>query len=99
MLFADGKVTFTWLEYELDSRPINLMEHFPCIPLSFGQDLKAVGFHSRYLPYWIQLWYDSKPDSIHSSLSTVRSRSFNKKPLAGFRGPVVRSFVSSRKIY
>lgn len=81
---AEGKVGFSWVTFGKDGVPLDMKA-----VLGGGEengmakdDIKAIAFHNRYLPYWIQLSYDSNPDS---------SRTLLPNPiLPAFRGPVVR---------
>ena len=52
---------------------------FPSAP---HQDLKKLSFHNRYLPYFVQLTYDTNPHG-------TRALSENKGLGVPFRGPVV----------
>jgi hypothetical protein len=73
------RASFVWLEYGTDGTPFNVSSCFANIP---KKDIKTIAFHNRFLPYWIQLSYDSNLDA---------SRAMGNNPLMqhAFRGPVV----------
>ncbi|KAH6643047.1 hypothetical protein C7974DRAFT_302274 [Boeremia exigua] len=52
------KPRFVWLKYGNDGRPFDKAKCFPTTP---ADDIKTIGFHNRYLSYWIQISYDSNP--------------------------------------
>jgi hypothetical protein len=87
MLFANRRVTFTWLDYANDGKPLDIAKCFPGAP---EEHVRTVGFHDRYLPYWIQLRYDIDPDGPSADELPVGTRSNLKTPFAALRGPVVR---------
>ncbi|KAH7079836.1 hypothetical protein BKA63DRAFT_590055 [Paraphoma chrysanthemicola] len=70
---------FIHLTYADDGKPLDINSYFPNTP---AHEIKTIGFHNRYLPYWIQLSYDSNPASL-------RVISKNTAPGYAFRGPVV----------
>jgi hypothetical protein len=70
---------FVWLKYGIDGTPLDIAAAFSITPKA---DIKTIAFHDRFLPYWIQLSYDSNPN---------RSRTMYDNPHMGhaFRGPVM----------
>lgn len=53
-----------------------------CFPNIAKDDIKIIAFHNRFLPYWIQLSYDSSNNSNHNLDSNAAIQ-------FAFRGPVV----------
>ena len=47
-----SRPSIVWLHYGDDGKPLDIAKCFPDTP---KMDLKTIGFHNRYLPYWIQL--------------------------------------------
>ncbi|KAF1851403.1 uncharacterized protein K460DRAFT_351329 [Cucurbitaria berberidis CBS 394.84] len=70
---------FIWLEYNIDGAPLDMQKCFPTTP---KEEIKTIGFYDRYLPYWIQLSYDS---NLHSQRILSKNMSIGH----AFRGPVV----------
>jgi hypothetical protein len=70
---------FVWLKYGTDGAPINITS---CFANRQKKDLRTIAFHNRFLPYWIQLSYDSNPEAN-------RALSSNLLVQHAFRGPVV----------
>ncbi|KAF2820744.1 hypothetical protein CC86DRAFT_428592 [Ophiobolus disseminans] len=70
---------FMFLKYHKDGKPVGLHDYFPDTPPG---DVKTIAFHDRFLPYWIQLSYDSNPKS-------ERELAVNEAIGEAFRGPVV----------
>ncbi|KAF2127882.1 hypothetical protein P153DRAFT_432325 [Dothidotthia symphoricarpi CBS 119687] len=63
LLFPEhnAKPKFIWLEYGTnDGRPLDMPAYFPSTP---PQEIKTIAFHNRFLPYWIQVSYDSNASS------------------------------------
>ncbi|EDU47482.1 MYND finger [Pyrenophora tritici-repentis] len=61
------------------TRTPNLSSFFPAVPLT---ETKKLSFHNRYLPFFVQLTYDTNP-------AGTRALALNKALGAPFRGPVV----------
>jgi hypothetical protein len=81
MHFARSQVGpyFIWLTYGDDGIPLNIARCFPDTPT---EQIKTIAFHNRYLPYWIQISYDSNVDQARFFFKT--------SPILGeFRGPIV----------
>ncbi|KAH7086133.1 hypothetical protein FB567DRAFT_527274 [Paraphoma chrysanthemicola] len=80
LFFSDSssRPRFIHLTYATDGKPLDINNSFPATP---AHEIKTIGFHNRYLPYWIQLSYDSN----------ATSRVLPKNSALGyaFRGPVV----------
>jgi hypothetical protein len=51
-----SKPKFIWLQYSDDGRPLDIAKYFPS---TGAGEIKTIAFHDRYLPYWIQISYDS----------------------------------------
>lgn len=79
LLFATSKPRFIWLSYRNDGAPLDMQTWFPNTPRG---DIRTIGFHNRFLPYWIQLSYDSNPEG-------KRSLAANGGIGGAFRGNVV----------
>ncbi|KAF1832595.1 hypothetical protein BDW02DRAFT_502684 [Decorospora gaudefroyi] len=75
-----SKPTFTDIPFGPDGTVYGLSEHlFPGVP---DADIKRLSFHDRFLPYFIQLAYDTNPDK-------KRELEENRSLGRPFRGPVV----------
>ncbi|KAL6705951.1 hypothetical protein ACN47E_006230 [Coniothyrium glycines] len=74
-----NKPRFIYLAYDTDGTPLDMAKCFPDTP---EQDIKTIAFHNRFLPYWIQLSYDSNPEGR-------RSRDSNMSIGNAFHGSVV----------
>jgi hypothetical protein len=76
---TQSRPKFVWLKYGTDGTPLDIATAFPITPKA---DIKTIAFHDRFLPYWIQLSYDSNPN---------HSRTMYNNPHMGhaFRGPVM----------
>ncbi|KAJ4332462.1 hypothetical protein N0V95_009656 [Ascochyta clinopodiicola] len=53
-----SKLFLTWLQYGTNGYPLDRQRLFPDTPVA---ELKTIAFHNRYLPYWVQISYDSNP--------------------------------------
>lgn len=70
---------FLWLTYGDNGTPLNIAQCFPDTP---KEEIKTIAFHNRWLPYWIQISYDS-------NMNKARSLAKTSPILHSFRGPVV----------
>lgn len=83
------KPRFVWLQYGDDGRPLDKAKCFPAVP---GADIKTIAFHNRYLPYWIQISYDSNPSGREVKENESVKRLLgdtNGKAGLMWRGPLV----------
>ncbi|KAH5760640.1 MYND-type zinc finger protein samB [Parastagonospora nodorum] len=51
------RARFHWVLHDNDGRP----DVQSCYHDTQPGDIKTIGFHDRYLPYWLQISYDSNP--------------------------------------
>jgi hypothetical protein len=49
---------FVWLTYGDDGIPLNIVDR--CFPQTPPGEIHTIAFHNRYLPYWIQISYESR---------------------------------------
>jgi hypothetical protein len=70
---------FVWLTYDDDGTPVDIAKCFPDTP---RDEVKTIAFHNRFLPYWIQISYDS-------NMCAQRTLSNTTSIQHAFRGPVV----------
>ncbi|KAF1914136.1 hypothetical protein BDU57DRAFT_518946 [Ampelomyces quisqualis] len=84
VLFAaeQARARFIWLRYGSDGTPLDMTAWFPDMAQGDDNDVRTVAFHSRFLPYWIQLSFDG-------NTSGTRSLDSNAAIQCAFRGPVV----------
>jgi hypothetical protein len=74
-----AKPIFSVLAFDEEGTVSGLEHHFPSVP---AQEIKKLSFHNRYLPYFIQINYDT---NAHGE----RALAENKSLRLPFRGPIV----------
>ncbi|KAF9692203.1 hypothetical protein EKO04_009956 [Ascochyta lentis] len=78
---------FIWLQYGSNGYPIDRQNFFPGTP---DADLKTIAFHNRFLPYWIQISYDSNPSGRSLNKNECAKRLTEDAPgAAKWSGPLV----------
>jgi hypothetical protein len=74
-----AKPVFSILAFDEKGTVGGLEHYFPTVP---AQEIKKLSFHNRYLPYFIQINYDTNPYG-------VRALAENKSFGLPFRGPIL----------
>ncbi|KAG9188594.1 hypothetical protein G6011_07299 [Alternaria panax] len=73
------KPLFSILAFDEEGTVGDLEHYFPGVP---AQEIKKLSFHDRYLPYFVQINYDTNP---HGERALTENKSFGRP----FRGPIV----------
>ncbi|KZM20284.1 uncharacterized protein EKO05_0003692 [Ascochyta rabiei] len=82
-----SKLSFTWLQYGNNGYPLDRQKLFPDTPIA---ELKTIAFYSRFLPYWIQISYDSNPHGRSLNKNECAERLLNTTSGASkWSGPLV----------
>jgi hypothetical protein len=74
-----AKPIFSVLAFDEEGTVSGLEHHFPSVP---AREIEKLSFHNRYLPYFIQINYDT---NAHGERALAENKSLGLP----FRGPVV----------
>lgn len=97
LLETSVKPRFAWIKFGDDGKPLDMAK---CFPQTITGQVKTIAFHNRYIPYWLQISYDSNISGsalgenacvLHllslSALSSCHETLARKE--AAWRGPLV----------